>query len=85
MNPLSLLDSILADWASPRVRRLIHGLVLLAVVLLGIWLAAEGDWKKALAALAAAVYAGANHANTDPGEVGSIHDVDVDFGDEAEQ
>lgn len=64
MNPLTLIDTILEDWASPRVRRLIHGLLLLAVTLAGIWLAAGGDWIEALGALVAAVYVSSNHANT---------------------
>ncbi len=64
LNPLALLDSILVDWASPRVRRLIHGLLLFAAFCATGWLAVDGDWKKALAALAAAIYVGSNHANT---------------------
>ena len=64
MNPLTLIDSILEDWASPRVRRLIHGLLLLAATLAGLWLAADGDWIEALGALVAAMYVGSNHANT---------------------
>ena len=66
LNPLALLDSILADWASPRVRRLVHGVLLLLVVILSLWLAAGGDWLAFAGALAAAVYAGSNHANTPP-------------------
>ena len=51
-NPLHVLDLILADWASPKVRRLIHNLIALGVSLVGIWLAANGDWLVALGALA---------------------------------
>lgn len=64
MNPLALLDLILADWASPRVRRLVHALVLAGVALLTIVLSVDGDWKAALLAAATAVYAAANKANT---------------------
>lgn len=64
MNPFTLLDSLLADYASPRVRRLIHTLILLACTGVTIWLGAEGDWRSALLTLAAALYAGANKANT---------------------
>lgn len=63
-NPLALLDMLLADWASPKVRRLIHGLLTLALGLVALWLAMEGDWQEFLLALVAAVYAGANKANT---------------------
>ena len=63
-NPLHVLDLILADWASPKVRRLIHNLIALGVSLVGIWLAANGDWLVALGALATAVYAASNRANT---------------------
>lgn len=73
MNPLTLLDKILEDWASERVRRLVHGLLVLAAVIVTIVLAAGGDWREALAALVAAIYAGANHANTKPG---GEHDPD---------
>lgn len=64
LNPLALLDVVLADWASDRVRRLVHGVVLLAMFLVTVWLGVEGDWKEALLTLAAAIYAGANRANT---------------------
>ena len=64
MNPFTILDSLLADYASPRVRRLIHGLIALACTGVTIWLGAEGDWRLALLTLAAALDAGANKANT---------------------
>lgn len=66
MNPFDILDSILEDYASPRTRRLLHAIILFVVTLVAIWLAAEGDWKKAVIALVAAFYAAANKANTDP-------------------
>lgn len=78
-NPLHLLDSLLSDWASPRVRRLIHGLLLLAAVIIGIWLAVDGDWKEFVAAMIAAVYAASNVANTpavDLAPAGVDRDVD---------
>lgn len=63
-NPLVLLDSLLGDWASPRVRRLIHGLILLVAIIVSIWLAADGDWEKFIGALVAVFYAASNVANT---------------------
>jgi hypothetical protein len=80
LNPLHLIDSLLRDWASPRVRRLIHGLILLAVVVGGIWLAADGDWVKFAGALLAAFYAASNVANTDPDGV-VLHEEDFHDGD----
>ncbi len=65
-NPLEILDRILQDWASPRVRRLVHGLLSLAAVVGAIILAADGDWVIAALALIAAVYPAANKANTTP-------------------
>lgn len=64
LNPLALIDAVLADWASERVRRSVHALILLGASAVTIWLAAEGDWKVALLSLAAVLYAGSNHANT---------------------
>lgn len=64
MNPIKILDQILTDYASPKVRRVVHALVALAVSLLGIYLAAEGDWAKAGAAVLALLYAEANRVNT---------------------
>lgn len=64
MNPFSLLDDLLSEWASPRVRRTIHGLLALALVGVGIWQAADGDWAVALGSLVASLYAEANRTNT---------------------
>lgn len=64
INPLTLLDSILSDYASPKTRRLIHSLLLLGAVLVTLYLSVEGNWREAIVALAAAIYAGANKANT---------------------
>lgn len=64
LNPLALLDSVLTDWTSARVRRLIHAIVLLLLFLAGLWLTAQGNWKEALGALVAAGYAASNHSNT---------------------
>lgn len=75
LNPFDLLDRLLNDYASPKARRTLHTIILLAVALVGIWLAAEGDWREAGLALLAALYAGANKANTP--EV-SHADVDED-------
>lgn len=64
INPLTLIDSILKDWASPRVRRTLHALLLLAATVATVWLSANGDWKQAVAAFVALLYVGSNHANT---------------------
>lgn len=66
LNPFTIIDGILSDYASPRARRLIHSLLLLATVVVGIWLSVDGDWKEALIALGAALYTWANRANTNP-------------------
>lgn len=66
MNPFSIIDGLLADYASPKVRRLLHTLLVLLVALVAIWQAAEGDWKKFGLALLAMIYAEANRANTPP-------------------
>lgn len=65
MNPLHLLDSLLEEWVSARARRSIHTLLLLAATVFTIYLAADGDWEAAAAALVATFYAGSNRANTD--------------------
>lgn len=64
LNPLALIDSLLKDWTSPRVRRLIHGLLSLALALVALWSATEGNWQAFAAALAAALYTESNRANT---------------------
>jgi hypothetical protein len=64
LNPITILDQILADYTSPKVRRLIHSLVLLVAALVTVYLAAGKDWKQAAIALAASLYAAANKANT---------------------
>lgn len=66
INPFDLLDNVLEDYASPKTRRLLHALLSLAVALVGVWLAANGDWKQFAIALGALVYTYANKANTDP-------------------
>lgn len=64
MNPLTMLDDFLADYVSPKWRRRIHSLILLAVALVALWRAADGDWEQFGIALAGALYAAANKANT---------------------
>lgn len=64
MNPINILDSILADYASPKVRRLVHSVLLLGLVIAIAVLSFDGDWLAALTASAAAVYAALNRANT---------------------
>lgn len=81
MNPFDILDSILADYASAKTRRLIHSLILLGVVLVTIWQAADGDWIKAAIALGAALYAEANRANTPSIPQVGDGDQDVKFYD----
>lgn len=81
LNPLTILDSLLGDWATPKVRRLIHGLVLLAVAVAGIWLAANGDWTEFIVAIVAAVYAAANKANTPATDLADAGDDEPDVED----
>jgi hypothetical protein len=64
LRVLDGLDSLLADWASPRTRRLLHALLTFALLAVTAYLAADGDWKKALVSLLLGLYASANHANT---------------------
>lgn len=66
MNPFTIIDDILADYASDRTRLLIHRLILLVMIAVTIWQASDGDWKVALGTALAALYAGANGANTPP-------------------
>lgn len=66
LNPLHLIDSILEDWVSARVRRTFHSVLLLAAIVVGIYFAFEGNWQEVIGALVAAVYAGSNRANTEP-------------------
>jgi hypothetical protein len=79
LNPFAVLDSILADYASPKVRRLFHTLILLVVAVVAMWMAAEGDWKKFVVALGVAFYAAANKANTQPTD--EFNDANVTFYD----
>lgn len=72
MNPMNYLDSILSDYASPRVRRLVHSILLLVVAVVTVVTAVDGDWEKALLSLAATIYAGANRANTTPEDDGEL-------------
>lgn len=74
------LDSLLADWVSPRVRRLVHALLSLALLVVTAVLAANGDWKIALISLAGTFYAAMNKANTpatDLDPAGSGTDLDL--------
>jgi hypothetical protein len=66
LNPFTLLDELLADYASPRLRRAVHTAILLVLAVVAIWMASEGDWKKFWTALGVAIYAAANKANTPP-------------------
>lgn len=76
-NPVAIINQILGDYASPKVRRLVHSLILLAGLGVTIWQGADGDWKKALVAGAVALYGAANQANTIPG----LHSAGHDDGD----
>lgn len=64
MNLLDLIDSILIDWTSPRVRRLIHTTLLIFTIILTLFLTADGNWEDGLIALIAAFYTASNRSNT---------------------
>lgn len=66
MNPLTIIDALLTEWASPKTRRLVHGLLGLALVVVSAWLAADQDWKVAATTLVLALYTEANRRNTPP-------------------
>ena len=68
-NPMRYIDALLTDWASPKARRTIHNLLGLAALGVTTWQAADGDWGVAALALAGAIYAGSNRANTRPRRV----------------
>ena len=63
-NPIHILDTILTDWASPRARRLIHGILALVFGAVAVYVSVEGDWDRLLPVLLATLYAAANKANT---------------------
>lgn len=64
LNPLVLLDILLADLVPAKGRRIIHNFVLLVIAVVALWLAADKDWWQAVLALIGAVYAASNRANT---------------------
>lgn len=63
-NPIDILDRLMEDYLSPKARRAVHSVILLAGALLSIYLAANGDWEVFAASVAATLYAWANRANT---------------------
>ena len=79
LNPLVLLDILLADWVSPKVRRGLHNLILFVVAIVAIWLAADGDWWQFLVALVGALYAASNRANTPEESVSGNDEEDVNI------
>lgn len=81
LNPIALINQILGDYASPKVRRLIHSLILLVAFVVTLWQASDGDWKKALGAGLLALYGAANQANTIPGLHNAGHDDPEDEDD----
>lgn len=64
LNPLTILDALLADYLSEKARRVIHGVILLIAAIVAIWLGVEGNWKEFAVAVVTAIYAAANKANT---------------------
>lgn len=83
INPVAILDQLLGDWASPKIRRSLHSLILLVAFAVTIWQAADGDWRKAVGAGLLALYGAANKANTlhtDLAAAGTDHEADVDDG-----
>lgn len=83
MSPLTLIDALLTEWASPKVRRSIHALLSLALIVATVWVAAEGNWEVALGTLIATLYTEANRVNTpepDEDDDPSVDDEeDVEF------
>lgn len=77
MNILHLLDALLIDWASPRIRRTIHTALLLVASIVAVWLAVGGDWKEAAIAIATAFYTASNRSNTVPNTLPAGYDADV--------
>ena len=76
LNPLTLLDSLLADWVSPKVRNSIHTLILLVSACVALWLAVSGDWIEFVIALGGMGYAAQNRANTPTDTVEDYEDED---------
>lgn len=66
LNPLTILDDLLADYVSAKYRRILHAVILLAAAVISIYLAVNGDWKQFAFSLASAIYAASNAANTHP-------------------
>jgi len=64
LNPFTMLDSLLEDYASPKVRRLIHTVILIGIAIVAIFLGADRDWQQFVIALGVALYAAMNKANT---------------------
>ncbi len=77
-NPLEIIDGILSDWASPKVRRLIHALIALGLLVGSAVLAADGDWAVAALALFGTLYAAVNKANTPATPLGDAGEIEVD-------
>lgn len=75
LNPLELLDRLLVDYASPKARRTVHTVIMLALTLVAAWMAVGGNLTEFLTSLAVLAYAGANRANTDPVDPGSYEDT----------
>ena len=79
MSPFALIDALLTEWASPKVRRSIHALLSLALIVATVWVAAEGNWEVALGTLIATLYTEANRVNTpDPDEDDDPSDAEED-------
>lgn len=83
LNPVKIIDALLAEWASAKVRRTIHLLLMLAFALVTLYLAAEGDWVEALIGLAGTAYTASNGANTPTveNEDDFMYDTEVEDGD----
>jgi hypothetical protein len=76
-NPLEIIDSILSDWASPKVRRLIHALIALGLLVGSAVLAADGDWAVAALTLFGTLYAAVNKANTPAVALSDAGEIEV--------
>lgn len=84
LNPIALIDDLLTDWASPRIRRAVHTLITLLLALVAIWFAVDGDWVQFAIALGGMVYTEANRTNTPATDLLDADEIEPDDGESYE-